>query len=90
MEGNEYILCSEAFAYIILVALGLFIGIGILYAIISEKRGFNNGICPICGKNLNILIMTHRVVEDIAVHLQNIVTTLGFHTDLLIKILASS
>lgn len=44
---------SEIFAFnalIILVAVGLFVGVGLPCAIRSEKRGFNNGICPICGK----------------------------------------
>ena len=46
---------SEIFAFnalIILVAVGLFVGVGLPCAIRSEKRGFNNGICPICGKKL--------------------------------------
>ena len=43
MIGSDFVMC------IMLVAVGLFIVIGILYAIISEKQGFNNGICPICG-----------------------------------------
>ena len=41
-------------------------------------------------KNLSILTMTHRGVEDIAVHLQHIIISLGFHTDSLIKILVSN
>ena len=41
-----------AFIYILIVAVGLFIGIGLPCAIIREKREFNNGICPICGKKL--------------------------------------
>lgn len=42
---------SEFFVFIIfVVALGLFLGIGLLYTIRCEKREFNNGICPICGK----------------------------------------
>ena len=40
-------------------------------------------------KNLSILTMTHRGVGDIAAHLQHIIISLGFHTDLLIKILIS-
>lgn len=43
---------SEIFALIILVAVGLFVGVGLPCAIRSEKRGFNNGICPICGEKL--------------------------------------
>ena len=44
---------SEFFVFIIFaVALGLFFGIGLLYAIRCEKREFNNGICPICGEKL--------------------------------------
>ena len=46
MDGRGIFTC------IILVALGLFLGIGILRTIINEKRGFNNGICPICGEKL--------------------------------------
>ena len=42
----------EIFTYIFIVSVGLFIGIGIPYAIIREKREFNNGICPICGQKL--------------------------------------
>lgn len=42
----------EIFTYILIVAVVLFIGIGISYAIIREKREFNNGICPICGQKL--------------------------------------
>ena len=42
----------EIFTYILIVAVGLFIGIGLPCAIIREKRGFNNGICPICGQKL--------------------------------------
>lgn len=84
---------SEIFAFnvlIILVAVGLFVGVGLLCAIRNEKRGFNNGICPICGKNLSILTMTHRGIGDIAVHLQHIIISLGFHTNSLIKILVSN
>lgn len=40
----------EIFTYILIVAVGLFIGIGL--SIIKEKREFNNGICPICGQKL--------------------------------------
>ena len=46
---------SEIFAFnalIVLVAVGLFVGVGLPCAIRNEKRGFNNGICPICGKKL--------------------------------------
>ena len=43
---------SEIFALIFCVALGLFVVIGLSCAIISEKREFNNGICPICGEKL--------------------------------------
>ena len=39
-------------------------------------------------RNLNISIMTHRAVEDIAAHPQSIDITLGFHINSLIKILA--
>ena len=46
MDGRGIFTC------IILVALGLFLGIGILRTIINEKREFNNGICPICGQKL--------------------------------------
>ena len=43
---------SDFFACIILVVVGLFIVIGILCAIRNEKKGFNDGICPICGEKL--------------------------------------
>lgn len=43
---------SGFFVYIILVAVVLFVIIGILYTIRSEKQGFNGGICPICGRKL--------------------------------------
>ena len=42
----------DILALIILVVVGLFVGIGLPCAIISEKREFNNGICPICGEKL--------------------------------------
>ena len=42
----------EIFTYILIVAGGLFIGIGLPCAIIREKQRFNNGICPICGQRL--------------------------------------
>ena len=46
MIGSDFFVC------IILVVVGLFIGIGILCAIRNEKKGFNDGICPICGEKL--------------------------------------
>ena len=49
MVGNEIFAFN---ALLILVAVGLFVGVGLPCAIRSEKRGFNNGICPICGKKL--------------------------------------
>lgn len=42
----------DILALIILIVVGLFVGIGLPCAIISEKREFNNGICPICGEKL--------------------------------------
>lgn len=42
----------DILALIILVVVELFVGIGLPCAIISEKREFNNGICPICGEKL--------------------------------------
>ena len=81
---------SEIFALIILVAVGLFVGVGLPCAIRSEKRGFNNGICPICGEKLEHFDDDSQGVGDIAVHLQHIIISLGFHTDLLIKILVNN
>lgn len=46
MIGSDFFVC------IILVVVGSFIGIGILCAIRNEKKGFNDGICPICGEKL--------------------------------------
>ena len=85
---------SEIFAFnvlIILVAVGLFVGVGLPCAIRSEKRGFNNGICPICGKKLEHFDDDSQGgVEDIAAHLQHIIISLGFHTNSLIKILVNN
>lgn len=37
---------------IIGIILLLFMIVGCIYAYVSEKRHFNNGICPICGTPL--------------------------------------